>query len=176
MSDLSDSESELASVTDTDADSSDQPREILPAMGAWVVYTIDPVSSLSPEAQDDPDAVAACGVLQNKQYVGFVAERLELFLAWEPYNSCAVRLLQQGDPETLPEGFIQPDMSLLVCPVTTRAHPSSRPPLRSSKPLPWSDCYVSAFMTASVRSPTAFTVAPIEYMIDDDEMMRQVGR
>ncbi|KAJ7466699.1 hypothetical protein B0H11DRAFT_2197413 [Mycena galericulata] len=172
MSDIGDPD-----FSDSESDSDDSgpsvPGKVLPALGACAVFTIDPLSSLSQEAQEDPEAIAACENLVSKQYVGIIVERLELYLPWEPYNSCSVRLLQQGEPKGSPQDFIEPSMSLPILPMTTETHPSSRPPLRPSKPLPWNDCYITAFLRARVRSPTVITRDPIDHVIDVAEILRQ---
>ncbi|KAJ7129091.1 hypothetical protein C8R46DRAFT_1363314 [Mycena filopes] len=144
---------------------------ILPELGAWAVLTIDPIASLSEDTQQDPEAIESCKKLVNKQYVGLIARRVGLYLPWEPYNSALVRLLSQGEPRSSEELF-EPSMSLPVLPVTTTSHPSAREPLQSSKPLPWSDCYLTAFRSAKVRSRSQFSDDPVDYQVEDEEMFR----
>jgi hypothetical protein len=49
-------------------------QETLPTVSACAVFTIDPVASLNPETQKDPEAIAACKRLMNKKYVVFISE------------------------------------------------------------------------------------------------------
>ncbi|KAJ7151932.1 hypothetical protein C8R46DRAFT_913407 [Mycena filopes] len=145
-------------------------REILPASGACVVFTIDPVASLDPEVQEDSEAIAACKRLESKKYVG-IADRQTLYQPWEPYNPCFVRFLLRGDPLTSEENCIEPTMSVPISPVTG-PHLSARDPIKASKPLPWNDCYVTCYSYATVRSPTELTEKPIDCEIGLEELIR----
>ncbi|KAJ7096621.1 hypothetical protein B0H15DRAFT_1019647 [Mycena belliarum] len=149
-------------------------RVILPKLGACVVLTIDPIASLDPETLEDPEAVAACKKLVSKQYVGFVRDRVGLYSPWDPYNSCVVEFLLQGEPQGYPSRFMAPRMSIPILPVAGEPHPSSRSPLKTSNPLPWPGCYVSPFWAVRVRSPTLFTEDPVDCMLDKAELMRHL--
>ncbi|KAK7019107.1 hypothetical protein R3P38DRAFT_2980942 [Favolaschia claudopus] len=138
----------------------------------FVAFTIDPVASLSEGVREIPEAVAACKKLRNKTYVGLIAKWRGLYQPWEPYNTCLLRFLQQGDPVGQSEEFITPAMSVPVLPVTSNAHISGRPPLRPSKLLPWSDCYLSISAGACVRTPSSFTIDPPEWKLDREESLR----
>ncbi|KAJ6484439.1 hypothetical protein C8R47DRAFT_981032 [Mycena vitilis] len=159
-----------ASVSD-DTDSENETREILPAMGAFVVFTIDPVASLDPETLEDPEAISACKRLVNKKYVA-IAQRKEFYRPWDPYNECIVDFVLQGEPRTCPDRCMEASMSIPIVP-TTRVHPLSRLPLTPSNPLPWNDCYVSCFFAAKVRSPTLFTQDPIGWKLVEEELAKQ---
>ncbi|KAJ7466698.1 hypothetical protein B0H11DRAFT_2047365 [Mycena galericulata] len=148
-------------------------RQILPAIGAFVVLTIDPMTSLDQETMEDVEAIAACKMLVSKQYVALVGERGGLYQPWAPYNACTVEFLLQGEPEDSPEKCIDPSMSVPIIPMTNEIHPSSRIPLKPSNPLPWNDCYVSTFWGVSVRSPSLWTEDPIDHILDEEEMNRQ---
>ncbi|KAK7046596.1 hypothetical protein R3P38DRAFT_2507057 [Favolaschia claudopus] len=148
---------------------SHQRRYILPEIGAFVVFEIDPVASLSEGAQGVPEAIEACKKLANKPYVGVVVRRNGMYLPWEPYNTCLVRFIQQGDPKSVPTKFIEPRMSVPVLPVTTDSHISGRAPIRPSKSLPWNDCHISVSADAFVRSPSTFTDNPADWKLDDEE-------
>ncbi|KAJ7637298.1 hypothetical protein DFH06DRAFT_1302721 [Mycena polygramma] len=147
-------------------------REILPTIGAFAVFTIDPVASLDPEVQQDPDAIAACKRLENKKYVVLVADQRSLYAPWAPYNSWMVLFISQGEPPAFPEKCIEPSMSLPISPMTKESYLSGRDPLKASRPLPWNDCYITCFSHAHLRSPTQFTTDPIEYMLDPEELDR----
>ncbi|KAJ7096626.1 hypothetical protein B0H15DRAFT_51292 [Mycena belliarum] len=149
-------------------------RAILPMVGACVVLTIDPIASLDPETLEDPEAVAACKKLVNKQYVGFVRERVGFYRPWDPYNSCAVEFLLQGKPQGYPSRFIEPRMSIPILPAADEPHPSSRSPLEPSTPLPWRGCYVSPFWAVQVRSPTLFTEDPVDCILDRAELLKHL--
>ncbi|KAJ6505877.1 hypothetical protein C8R47DRAFT_1243924 [Mycena vitilis] len=136
-------------------------RNILPTSGACAVFTIDPIASLNAETREDFEAVAACKALTSKKYA-VVVDVLRIAPVGSSY---ALGALQQML-------CIAPSMSLPIIPVTNEAHPSSREPLRLSTPLPWSDCYITGFSFARVRSPTLFTEEPIEYVFDADEIDR----
>ncbi|KAK7019106.1 hypothetical protein R3P38DRAFT_2980934 [Favolaschia claudopus] len=148
---------------------SHQRRYILPEISAFVVFEIDPVASLSEGAQGVPEAIEACKRLANKPYVGVVVRRNGMYLPWEPYNTCLVRFIQQGDPKSVPTKFIEPRMSVPVLPVTTDSHISGRAPIRPSKLLPWNDCHISVSADAFVRSPSTFTDNPADWKLDDEE-------
>lgn len=45
---------------------------ILPDLGAYAAFTIDPIASLSAEAQEIPETIGACKQLVNQQYVGLM--------------------------------------------------------------------------------------------------------
>ncbi|KAJ7660922.1 hypothetical protein DFH06DRAFT_381728 [Mycena polygramma] len=165
-------------------------RKILPTSGACAVFTIDPVASLNAETREDSEAVAACRTLTSKKYAVVVdvrgyatvmsrrcltdlfKQRQDLYEHWEPHNECVVHFILRGVPPAIPDKCIEPSMSLPILPVTNEAHPSSRDPLKPSTPLPWSDCYITGFSFARVRSPTLFTEEPIEYVFDADEVSR----
>ncbi|KAJ7096618.1 hypothetical protein B0H15DRAFT_946092 [Mycena belliarum] len=142
---------------------------ILPALGACVVFTIDPVASLDPETLKDSEAVKACMTLANKPYVGVVAERMGIYQPWNPHNGCMIGFLLQGRPKSIPSKFIESSMSIPIAPMTIRDHPSSRSPLNPSNPLPWNDCYLSTFWSAKVLSPTLMTETPIACKLASDE-------
>ncbi|KAJ7096598.1 hypothetical protein B0H15DRAFT_825696 [Mycena belliarum] len=148
---------------------------ILPAVGACVVFTIDPVASLDPETLEDSEAVKACMALANKPYVGVVAERMGIYQPWNPDNGCMIGFLLQGRPKSIPSKSIESSMSIPIAPMTIRDHPSSRNPLNPTNPLPWNDCYLSTFWSAKVLSPTLMTETPIACKLTSDEK-RQLDR
>ncbi|KAJ7096597.1 hypothetical protein B0H15DRAFT_798050 [Mycena belliarum] len=154
---------------------SESESTILPAVGACVVFTIDPVASLDPETLEDSEAVKACMALANKPYVGFVGKRIGIYQPWNPHNGCMIDLLIQGRPKSIPSRFIESSMSIPIAPMTIGDHPSSRSPLNPSNPLPWNDCYLSTFWSAKVSSPTLMTETPIACKLAGDEM-RQIRR
>ncbi|KAJ7637296.1 hypothetical protein DFH06DRAFT_942162, partial [Mycena polygramma] len=119
----------------------------------FVVFSIDPVASLDADVIDDPEAVAACNRLVNKEYVA-LADREGFYQPWEAYNICTVELVLQGEPRSSPEHGMEPSMSMPIVPVTIQNHPFGRAPLRPSNPLPWNDCYISSFFCVTVRSRT----------------------
>ncbi|KAK7046564.1 hypothetical protein R3P38DRAFT_2874469, partial [Favolaschia claudopus] len=147
-------------------------RYFLPELGAWAVLTIDPVASLSAGAREVPEAVEACERMVNKPYVALVEDNDALYLPWEPYNSYGLRFLQQGAPYPVSEDSIEPYMSVPVLPVTSETHISGRPPLRSSQPLPWSDCFLSISADSVARSPSVWGSGPALWKIDRAERRR----
>ncbi|KAK7019131.1 hypothetical protein R3P38DRAFT_3200435 [Favolaschia claudopus] len=161
------------STSSTALDSEEaETRYFLPELGAWAVLTIDPVASLSVGAREVPEAVEACKRMVNKPYVALVDHNHALYLPWEPYNSYSLRFLQQGDPYSVREEFIEPYMSVPVLPVTKETHISGRPPLQSSKALPWSDCFLSISADSVVRSPSVWGSGPALWKIDRAERRR----
>ncbi|KAJ7623929.1 hypothetical protein DFH06DRAFT_1008699 [Mycena polygramma] len=155
------------------SESSDTDRQILPGLGAFVVFSIDPVASLDADVLDDPEAIAACNKLVNKKYVA-LADRNGFYNPWEPYNECIAQLILQGEPRSSPECGMEPSMSVPIIPMTIQDHPSGRAPLKPSNPLPWKDCYISSFFVVTVRSPTLFTQEPIQCMLDTKELTRRL--
>ncbi|KAJ7152640.1 hypothetical protein C8R43DRAFT_475167 [Mycena crocata] len=153
-------------------DSMSNLREILPATGAFVVFTIDPLASVDPEILDDAEAVLACKALVNKQFVALAAEREGFYLGTQPYNSCTVEFVLQGEPKSSAERCMEPSMSVPIVPMANDAHPSSRLPLEPSNPLPWNDCYISCFFVETVRSPTLYTEVPTDYKLDRKELSK----
>ncbi|KAJ7096620.1 hypothetical protein B0H15DRAFT_962715 [Mycena belliarum] len=147
-------------------------NSILPALGACVVFTIDPVASLDPETLEDAEAVEACKGLVSNQYAGIVVERSGLYQPWDPYNGCTVEFILQGTPKSYPDKFMEASMSVPIHPMTIENHPSGRVPLQPSNPLPWDDCYISTFWSASVRSPTLFSETEPACALDLDELNR----
>ncbi|KAJ6484440.1 hypothetical protein C8R47DRAFT_1017246, partial [Mycena vitilis] len=143
-------------------------RETLPSIGACAVFTIDPGASLDPEIQKDAEAIAACNRLVNKKYVALV-DQAGFYQPWEPYNTYTVHFLVQGEPPTFPDRCIDPSMSVPLAPMAKESHPSSRDPLKLSKPLPWSDCYITCYTYAHVRTPTIVTETPIPHQLVDEE-------
>ncbi|KAK7046557.1 hypothetical protein R3P38DRAFT_3175835 [Favolaschia claudopus] len=168
---LSSNPSTSSTALDSDSEETET-RYFLPELGAWAVLTIDPVASLSDGAREVPEAVDACKRMVNKPYVALVDHNHALYLPWEPYNSYSLRFLQQGDPYPVPEEFIEPYMSVPVLPVTKETHISGRPPLQSSKALPWSDCFLSISADSVVRSPSVWGSGPALWKIDDAERDR----
>ncbi|KAJ7637306.1 hypothetical protein DFH06DRAFT_1002595 [Mycena polygramma] len=158
---------------DVDEVPEDRERSILPAMGAFVVFTIDPIASLDPDTIEDPEAIAACKQLVNKQYVA-LAQRKEFYRPWDPYNECIVDFVLQGEQRASPDRcmHMEPSMTIPVVP-TTVEHPLSRIPLVPSSPLPWKDCYVSCLFAARVRSRTQFTEDPIGWRLAEEELDKQ---
>ncbi|KAJ7151264.1 hypothetical protein C8R46DRAFT_1305137, partial [Mycena filopes] len=133
---------------------------------------LTPVASLDTDIRGDPAAVAACEKLVSKKFVVFVSSQSGFYEPNAPYNRYSVRFLHQGEPKSYPDRCIEASMSVPLAPMTYTTHPSSREPLKASKPLPWNDCYISCHGWAKVRSPTTFTEKPIEYIFDREEIRR----
>ncbi|KAJ7129119.1 hypothetical protein C8R46DRAFT_1016914 [Mycena filopes] len=148
-------------------------REILPALGAFVVFRIDPIASLEPELIEDPETLAACQSLVNKEYVA-LAEREGYYKPRDPYNECLLEFVLQGEPKASPSRFMDASMSIPISPMTTETHPSGRIPLKPSTPLPWNDCYISCCYSTLIRSPTLFTTEPVNWILDDEESGRHL--
>ncbi|KAJ7129073.1 hypothetical protein C8R46DRAFT_925742 [Mycena filopes] len=147
-------------------------RKILPALGAFVVFTIDPIASLDLDLRTDAETIAACKELVNKKYVA-LAERDGLFKPWEAYNECTLEFVLRGEPRSSDDAFMEASMSIPIVPMTRDEHPSGRTPLKPSNPLPWTDCYISSFFCVTVRSPTLYTEEPIDCVLDLQELGRR---
>ncbi|KAJ7274994.1 hypothetical protein C8J57DRAFT_1313323 [Mycena rebaudengoi] len=145
--------------------------ESLPTLGTVVAFTIDPLASLHPDAQEDPIAIEACQNMVNKTYVGYVVEGLQFFLPWDPYHSYEIQFVLRGEPKGSPADGVEPSMFIPLSP-STGLHSSPREPLKLSNPLPWPDCYLSPFVKADIRSPTASTADPIDCRLSLSEIMR----
>ncbi|KAJ6507619.1 hypothetical protein DFH09DRAFT_1288938 [Mycena vulgaris] len=154
----------------SESESESDNLNIIPTIGACAVFTIDPLASLHPETREDPEVIAACKKLVNKQYVGFIGDRLDFYMPSEPYNACIFEFVLQGLPKAVPDRYIDPSMSVPIAPTTIADHPSSRIPLNPSNPLPWNDCYLSPFWGVRVRSPSLVTEAPIDCILDLAEL------
>lgn len=94
----------------------------------------------------------------------------EMYIHSEPYHTYSIHFLLDGLPQDDPINFVDASMSVPVLPAVD--HPLSRPPLRPNNPLPWNNCYLSPFTTATVRCPTLFTESPVDCELDEDEWMR----
>ncbi|KAJ7129096.1 hypothetical protein C8R46DRAFT_1202499 [Mycena filopes] len=164
--------SDNRSVDEESMNRYDETRQILPTVGACVVFSLDPVDSLDPDVQKDVDAVAACKKLVTKKYVGLVSDRQMLFAPYARFNPCVVLFILQGEPQAIPDEFFDPSMTLPILPTTAATHVSGRDPMKPSRPLPWNDCYLSCYHYASVRSRTTFTRDPIDYTFDIEDMVR----
>ncbi|KAK0234054.1 hypothetical protein IW262DRAFT_1505795, partial [Armillaria fumosa] len=111
---------------------------MLPQFGEYFTFTLDSVASL--KSLNDAEVTAACKALgSGKPYVASVISLLSFPVPGAEYVSVALTLVSKGLPESLPESFITPDMSVAIIPNTS--NPLSRPPLEPSVPLPWSDCF-----------------------------------
>ncbi|KAJ7151262.1 hypothetical protein C8R46DRAFT_1008124 [Mycena filopes] len=149
-------------------------REILPALGAFVVFRIDPIASLEPELIEDPETLAACQSLVNKEYVALAEVRNPLLQTTRPVQRVPARVCLQGEPKASPSRFMDASMSIPISPMTTETHPSGRIPLKPSTPLPWNDCYISCCYSTLIRSPTLFTTEPVNWILDDEESGRHL--
>ncbi|KAI0038492.1 hypothetical protein FA95DRAFT_1567704 [Auriscalpium vulgare] len=109
---------------------------ILPVTGAYVALTFDPAATL--EALEDPIATAQAKALVTKKYVGFISQCLELPLPERRYHECQCRLLTQGLPNASLSEHIDETMCATIAPAQ---HPTGRPALKPSPPLPWDNLY-----------------------------------
>jgi len=108
--------------------------------------------------------------IKPRLYVGYVS-RSESFLDHlAPFQSFRIHLLREGLPPQATEKCIEADMCIPVLPTTD--HPSSREPLRPSKPLPWSNCYHSSFDSTVIRVPTVYADADKAIQVPHIEIAR----
>ncbi|KAJ7187214.1 hypothetical protein C8R46DRAFT_936322, partial [Mycena filopes] len=103
-----------------------------------------------------------------------LAEREDFWKPRAPYNECILQFVVQGEPKASPSLFMDASMSVPIAPMTTDTHPSGRIPLNPSTPLPWNDCFVSCCFGTVVRSPTLFTMEPVNWILDRKESARHL--
>ncbi|KAF7972849.1 hypothetical protein HWV62_16966 [Athelia sp. TMB] len=133
----------------------DSDNELFPAIGSYVVFTIDPEMTL--EALHDEHVAEVTRQMETKPFVGYVAEPDRIINHDSEFQSFRVEILREGPPPQVEDKGIEADMCVPVWPTTE--HPLSRPPLRTDKPLPWTNCYHSSFTSVIVRVPTAYDSA-----------------
>ncbi|VDB91444.1 unnamed protein product [Peniophora sp. CBMAI 1063] len=148
----------------------------LPAIGDFVVCSIDPVASV---AHLDEAARQAVRRMCPRRYIAFVMESHGLSIGHEPVNAYGFTFVRQGPPRaTQPGQIVFRDYCIPVLSNTT--HPTGRKPLRPALPLPWPDCYLDThndFNFTQVRvssTPRDYTcVLPCarEEILDAKEMM-----
>ncbi|KAJ7460004.1 hypothetical protein B0H11DRAFT_2199031 [Mycena galericulata] len=145
-------------------------QHVVPRRGAWAVMTIDPLASLA--HMDDPQIPEMCAKLVNKDYVVYVTDgNHQPFDPSLRYHEHVVEFLIQGLPPALEGQCIDSAMSIPIFPAASE-HPWGRAPLRPSATLPWTDCYLSPFITATVRCPTVINDDNITHYLDIPEQLR----
>ncbi|KAK0466074.1 uncharacterized protein EV420DRAFT_808776 [Desarmillaria tabescens] len=120
---------------------------MLPHFGEYVVLKLDLVASL--KSLNDPEVSKACRKLQSKTYVACVINLFSFPLPGAEYVSVTATLVSKGLPSSDPGRSITSDISVPIFPSTR--HPLSRPPMKPSNPLPWSDCYHPTQATIKCR-------------------------
>ncbi|KAJ7051376.1 hypothetical protein C8F01DRAFT_951173, partial [Mycena amicta] len=137
----------------------------------FAVLQIDPVASL--KHLNDPEAIAACAQLTFQEYLVFVPGTHDIRHPVISYRAEEVDFVVQGLPQNVPQLCIDSAMSIPIFPTTE--HPTSRKPLQPMLgQLPWSDCYLSPFLSATVRCATVISAEdPIQCRIDYEERIRR---
>ncbi|KAI0042073.1 hypothetical protein FA95DRAFT_1500529 [Auriscalpium vulgare] len=129
------------------------PRRLLegytPAMGVYVVFTLNAVATL--EGLNDPAAIAEASALPRTQYVGLVIEDIDLTLYDEKYEKCYVSLLSQGPPLPVASEGLDEDMCVPLAPAT---HRKGRGSISPTPRLPWNNLYHHTTIIESVRVPS----------------------
>ncbi|KAJ7730655.1 hypothetical protein DFH07DRAFT_1065922 [Mycena maculata] len=121
------------------------PLSLLPAPGAFVAFSIDPVATLA--SLNDPVATAAAESMPRQTYVGYVNKVVDAFDCKAAYHTYVISL---SSPAPCADACIGADMYTPVSPAAT--HPLGREALRPSKELPW-PCVQPSFMRTVVRVP-----------------------
>ncbi|KAI0041148.1 hypothetical protein FA95DRAFT_1611243 [Auriscalpium vulgare] len=117
-----------------------------PASGSFVVFTLDPVATV--ETLEDPVAIEAARSVRSRRYVGYVRQPIDIPFPDQRYQRCFCYVLSQGLPK---DTIIDEDMCVAVSPAT---HPTGRPTLTPSPPLPWTDLYLHSTSVFMLRLKT----------------------
>ncbi|TFK62924.1 hypothetical protein BDN72DRAFT_776523, partial [Pluteus cervinus] len=108
--------------------------------GTYVTFTINSLATIE-DVYDDPIAYKAAIRQRNKQYVGYVLESHSPSNDGYPWKSYTIIPLAPKLPVADEEEHISPTMCTPVVPTKPRRHPTSRPALTPSKPLPFRRCF-----------------------------------
>ncbi|KAF8648217.1 hypothetical protein AX16_006355 [Volvariella volvacea WC 439] len=132
------------------------PLHYFPAIGAYIVFTIDVEATVS--TYNDPILLKAAQEIKLKTYAGFVRDSAAL-VSDTPYSShflhfhLQVNTLNPCPPwwrcvsvHLLGQGIAKPDenstTSSMCSPILPEtSHPDKREPIAPSNPLPWKNCY-----------------------------------
>ncbi|KZV69660.1 hypothetical protein PENSPDRAFT_725887 [Peniophora sp. CONT] len=154
--------------------------ERIPAVGDFVVCSIDPVASVA--HLDELARQAACK-LRPQRYIAFVMEMHGLSIGNEPVNAQGFTFVRQGPPRaTRPGQPVFRDYCIPILPNTK--HPTGRKPLKPAQPLPWQDCYIDTSpdfnftevrVSAAPRDYTCVLPCGREEILDTMEMMATDG-
>ncbi|KAI0040299.1 hypothetical protein FA95DRAFT_1611893 [Auriscalpium vulgare] len=139
-----------------------------PALGAYVVFTLDAVATL--ETLRDPVATAEARALQSRQYIGLMIESMDVALPGVKYEECCISLLSTGLPLPAPSEALDEDMCVAVAPAT---HPKGRPSVSPSPSLPWEHLYHHTTIIETVRLPSRpgnYSACPLLSLSDVDLM------
>ncbi|KAF7300536.1 hypothetical protein HMN09_00938300 [Mycena chlorophos] len=129
-------------------------QTFVPKDGVFAVLKIDPVASLA--FLNDPEAIRAAEMVAFHEYVVFVPGTGQFRHPSISYREEIVEFLMHGPAPDTPELGIDSAMCIPVSSTTDRP-PVSREPLEpSSGQLPWSNCYLTAFLR---ETPVADAVA-----------------
>ncbi|KAF7289836.1 hypothetical protein MIND_01357900 [Mycena indigotica] len=145
----------------------------IPVGGTFAVLTIDPVGSV--DYLEDPEATAASMKLVSKDYVICAPAFKPMFNPSAAFRKEFVFFVQQGTPHDFPAQLIDASMSIPIAPQTCSVdnHPSKREPVKMvSNPFPFSDCYLSAFVTADVRTANVVVFDSIICELNDEDKLR----
>ncbi|KAF7290653.1 hypothetical protein MIND_01305600 [Mycena indigotica] len=144
--------------------------DYIPQIGSFAVLTVDPVACV--DYLEDPVATAACALLPSKDYVVYISGSAPLLDPRTAFREERPYFVIQGALQDIPNQFIDAGMSIPLA-HQSLTHPSGRQPLKiSGSPFPWSDCYLSAFVSVSVRCPNGLVVDPVLCELDEDEQFQ----
>ncbi|KAJ7139981.1 hypothetical protein C8R43DRAFT_1131718 [Mycena crocata] len=140
--------------------------KLFPDMNAYIVFAIDPVATV--EDLNDAELTLRCQSMENKRYVALVSEFLHI--RTQSYESIRLHLLGSGLPPDVPQQFQESSMFISVAPSTV-PHPLGRSVITPSHPLPWLNCYHTAFATVDVRVRKAWTNAEAGWHSEERDML-----
>ncbi|KAI0060772.1 hypothetical protein BV25DRAFT_1858227 [Artomyces pyxidatus] len=162
----------MSSHSDTDSQSitPEPPLEHLlqtdytPALGAYVVFTLDAIATL--EALNDPIAKEQAQALPHRPYVGCVVQDWDLASPHRRYFKSACVFLSRGLPEASEAKSVEESMCV---PITPAQHLSGRRAVTPSKPLPWDNLYFHTLSSVDLRlkpKPGDYSTGPFLSMDD----------
>ncbi|KAF7317552.1 hypothetical protein MKEN_00842100 [Mycena kentingensis (nom. inval.)] len=145
--------------------------QFVPQQGVFAVLTIDPVASL--EYLNDVEAIEACRDLETKDYVVYVPGTSELRHTDVAFREEDVEFVIPNPIHDVPGRGLDASMCVPIFPETR--HPTGRAPLKPLGTFPWPNCYLSPFVSSTVRTATVLAVDPILCRLDLEAMVDHEG-
>ncbi|KAI0059147.1 hypothetical protein BV25DRAFT_1809718, partial [Artomyces pyxidatus] len=139
-------------------------RAFAPIPSAYVVFTLDPVATL--ECLNDSLAISQAQQLSVRQYVGCLVQSGDLPSPYLRYNTGTCIFLSQDLPQASPSEGIDETMCVSIAPAQ---HPTGRPAVVSSPPLPWDNLYHHTQLAVQLRlTPKAGDYSSCPLLSEDD--------
>ncbi|KAJ7053302.1 hypothetical protein C8F01DRAFT_1089658 [Mycena amicta] len=142
----------------------------VPSSGAFAVLRIDPVASLA--HLQDPAALQAAENVQFNDYIVYVGINHHPRHPTVPFHNENVKFVVQGTPVDIPDQHIEASMFIPIFPASGEDDPNSPRALVPEGEFPWPDCFLSPFLSATVRTKTIRSADPIPCRLGIPERAR----